>query len=192
MGRFKTEIIIDGHVFAIFFYVVPDEVLQHDLLIQLYTGTDFLDSVEINIKRGVISTKPICEPTDDGERRPEIFAIDAVQRADEIDVSYIQNAEYRRAVARLIDNYEPSKSREIDIKMTIVLKDDDPIYQKGRRLSPAEKSIVNMQIEDWEKQGIVRPSTFDFASPVVLVKKKDNSYRLCVDYRLINKKIVKD
>lgn len=56
----------------------------------------------------------------------------------------------------------------------------------------AERDIVNAQIEDWEKQGIVRPSVSDFASLIVLVKKRSDSYRLCVDYRLLNKNIIKD
>lgn len=55
-----------------------------------------------------------------------------------------------------------------------------------------ERDIVNAQIEEWEKQGIVRPSASDFASPVVLVKKKDGSHRLYIDYRQLNKKIIKD
>lgn len=75
--------------------------------------------------------------------------------------------------------------------MTIILKDDKPVYQKARRLSQAEKDIVNAQIDEWREQGIVRPSVSDFASPVMLVKKKDGSHGLCVDYRLLNKKIIK-
>jgi len=76
--------------------------------------------------------------------------------------------------------------------MTIILKDDEPIYQKARRLSQSERDIVNDQIGEWERQGMVRASTSDFASPVVLVKKKDGSHRLCVDYRMLNKKIIRD
>jgi len=63
-------------------------------------------------------------------------------------------------------------------KLTIILKDDEPIYQKARRLSQAERDIVNDQIGEWEKQGMVRASTSDFASPIVLVRKKDGSHRL--------------
>jgi len=38
----------------------------------------------------------------------------------------------------------------------------------------------------------VRPSTSDYASPIVLVTKKNGEPRLCVDYRMLNKKIVRD
>lgn len=40
--------------------------------------------------------------------------------------------------------------------------------------------------------GIVRPSLSEYASPVVLIKKKNGAYRLCVDYWRLNKKIIKD
>lgn len=42
------------------------------------------------------------------------------------------------------------------------------------------------------KVGTVQPSSCMYASPVVLVKKKDNTWRLCVDYRKLNEMIVKD
>lgn len=98
LGQFETRIVIDGNLYAIVINVVPDAVLQYDLLI----GTDFLDFVEFNVKRGVISIKPLCELTTDDGEQPEILAIDAIQYADEVDVAYIRNADHRRAVTDLI------------------------------------------------------------------------------------------
>lgn len=188
LGQVRTEITIDGHVYSMLIHVVPDTVLHYGLLI----GTDFLDTVEINIKQGVISIEPIPgEVTDDG-MRPEIFAINTVRDTNKIDVSCIENAEHRQAVTDLVAKYEPNKLREFDVRMTIVLKDDEPVYQKARRLPQVERDVVNAQIRDWEEQGIVRPSNSEFASPIVLVGKKDGSRRLCVDYRMLNKKIIRD
>ncbi|GKB66888.1 putative mitochondrial protein [Tanacetum coccineum] len=40
--------------------------------------------------------------------------------------------------------------------------------------------------------GVIKPSNSPFASPIVMVKKKDNTWRMCVDYRQLNKNTVKD
>ena len=75
--------------------------------------------------------------------------------------------------------------------MKILLTDDVPIWSLPRRLSQAEKEIVEAEIAQWLDEGIIRRSSSDFSSPVVLVKKKkDNSYRFIVDYRRLNKKTV--
>lgn len=95
LGQFETKIIIDGNSYAIIISVVPDAELQYDLLI----STDFLDSVEFNVKRGVVSIKPLCEQTTDEGKRLEILAIDAIQYTD---VAYIRNEDHRRAVTDLI------------------------------------------------------------------------------------------
>lgn len=50
---------------------------------------------------------------------------------------------------------------------------------------------VNTQIK-WLDKGIIKPSKSDFAAPVVLADKKDGSRRLCIDYRRLNKKVIKE
>lgn len=90
----------------------------------------------------------------------------------------------------MVNAYEPDKSREIGVKMSNIVNDNKPVYQRARRLSEAKKREVNTQVDEWLREGIVRESHSDYASPVVMVKKKNGSTRLCVDYRLLNKKIV--
>ncbi|GFX69370.1 uncharacterized protein TNCV_1547011 [Trichonephila clavipes] len=51
-------------------------------------------------------------------------------------------------------------------------EDNIPVYQTARRLSYAEKKSVNKHIEEKLEQGIVRPSSSEYASPIVLVKNK--------------------
>lgn len=76
--------------------------------------------------------------------------------------------------------------------MTLVLKDDEPVYQSAKRLAALERAEINTQISEWVEDGIVRHAVSDYASLVVLVAKKDGSKRLCLDYLLLNKNIIKD
>ncbi|GFU41667.1 retrovirus-related Pol polyprotein from transposon 17.6 [Trichonephila clavipes] len=111
---------------------------------------------------------------------------------DEIVVQHVTNQQIRRELFELISNYEPKKTEMTNVSMRIILKDDIPVYQPARRLSFSENQNVNKQIDEWLEQGIVRPSSSEYASPIVLVKKKDITTRLCVDYRRLNRKLVKD
>lgn len=190
LGEFRTSVIINNHAYPIFVRVVSDAVLHYGLII----GADFIDTVEVNLKQGVISISPICKLTAGDESRPEIFMIDTVCDSNtiDIDISTVSDAKHRQRITNLVENYKPIKTQETDIKMKIILKDEEPVYQKARRLSQFEKDIVNAQIDEWKRDGVIRESVSDFASPIVLVQKKNGSHRLCVDYRLLNKKIIKD
>ena len=108
--------------------------------------------------------------------------IDVVRDADSnTDVDVLSIHEHKDIVVDLVNKYKPNKTQEANIKMTIILKDDEPVYQKARRLSQYERDIVNVQIDEWKEEGIIRESVSDFASPVVLVKKQNGSHKLCVN-----------
>ena len=61
-----------------------------------------------------------------------------------------------------------------------------PIRQPLRCLPQALKPIVNSEVQKMLSQGIITNSSSPWCSPVVMVKKKDGSWRLCVDYRKLN------
>lgn len=84
-----------------------------------------------------------------------------------------------------------SQKLEVGIQMTTVVKDDQHVNQRPQRLSSLERDKVNKHVEQWLQDSIVQPSLSEYASPVILVKKKDETTRLCVDYIQINKKIMK-
>ncbi|XP_073219539.1 uncharacterized protein [Cicer arietinum] len=54
------------------------------------------------------------------------------------------------------------------------------------------KNEIENQIRDLLLSGVIRPSQSAFSSPVILVKKKDGSWRMCVDYRALNKVTIPD
>ncbi|GBO30038.1 Transposon Ty3-G Gag-Pol polyprotein [Araneus ventricosus] len=63
---------------------------------------------------------------------------------------------------------------------------------KPRRLPFSKKKIVQTQVAEWLQQGIVEPCSSEYSSPVVIVRKKDGTPRVCIDYRKLNKVVVKD
>ena len=67
-----------------------------------------------------------------------------------------------------------------------------PIRQRPRRVPIHLQDTVKEEIEKMMTLNIIEPSMSPWAAPVVLVKKKDNSYRFCVDYRLLNEVTRKD
>ncbi|XP_057188755.1 interleukin-13 receptor subunit alpha-1 isoform X1 [Triplophysa rosa] len=71
-------------------------------------------------------------------------------------------------------------------------KDDTPMSQRAYRTSPALKAEMHRQVEQLKAQDVVEDSDSPFSSPVVMVKKKDNTYRFCVDYRKLNSVTVTD
>lgn len=60
------------------------------------------------------------------------------------------------------------------------------------RYAAEQKSVIEQIINEMLKAGIIQHSHSSYASPVVLVKKKDNTWRMCVDYRGLNAITIKD
>ena len=64
--------------------------------------------------------------------------------------------------------------------------DHSPIRQQLRRMPFSLRSDVDRMVGEMLSQGVIQPSSSPWASPVVLVKKKDGGTRFCVDYRRLN------
>ncbi|GKC39734.1 putative reverse transcriptase domain-containing protein, partial [Tanacetum coccineum] len=67
-----------------------------------------------------------------------------------------------------------------------------PVAQAPYRLAPSEMQDLSNQLQELANRGFIRPSTLPWGAPVLFVKKKDGSFRLCIDYRELNKLTVKN
>lgn len=67
-----------------------------------------------------------------------------------------------------------------------------PVNQRNYRVPYIQKAEIEKQIGEMLTSGVIQASTSPFASPVILVKKKDGSWRMCIDYRRLNDITVKN
>ncbi|GJU54191.1 putative reverse transcriptase domain-containing protein [Tanacetum coccineum] len=74
----------------------------------------------------------------------------------------------------------------------IVLPGAAPVARAPYRLAPSEMKELSDQLQELSDKGFIRPNSSPWGAPVLFVKKKDGSFRMCIDYRELNKLIVKN
>ncbi|KAJ9542437.1 hypothetical protein OSB04_028943 [Centaurea solstitialis] len=67
-----------------------------------------------------------------------------------------------------------------------------PIAKSPYRLAPSEMQELSNQLQELLDKGFIRPSSSPWGAPVLFVKKKDGSFRMCIDYRELNKITIKN
>ncbi|RVW81235.1 Transposon Ty3-G Gag-Pol polyprotein [Vitis vinifera] len=81
--------------------------------------------------------------------------------------------------------------REFDFFIE-VFPGTDPISVSPYRMAPLELKELKTQLDELLGKGFIRPSTSPWGAPVLFVKKKDGTLRLCIDYRKLNRVTVKN
>lgn len=74
----------------------------------------------------------------------------------------------------------------------IKLKEEIPFKEAVRRVPIFKREVLDNEITKLEEQGLIEKSESPWSSPLVLVQKKDKSWRLCVDYRKLNANTIKN
>ena len=80
--------------------------------------------------------------------------------------------------------------REVDLSIEIV-SGTTPVSKAPYRMAPAELKELKVQLQELLDKGFVRPSVSPCGAPFLFMKKKDDTLRMCIDYRQINKVTVK-
>ena len=78
------------------------------------------------------------------------------------------------------------------VKHTIKVVDPKPFKERYRRIPPHKFKEVHRHLKEMEEIGAIRRSNSSWASPVILVKKKDGSLRFCIDLQKLNARTIKD
>lgn len=108
----------------------------------------------------------------------------------------IQQKEALEALVGKFTNCFSTQAGDLGIthlgEMTIQLTSNKPICYRPYRLAIAERPTVRNKVEQLLASGVIQESNSDYASPIILVPKKNGEVRLCVDYRALNRITVKD
>jgi hypothetical protein len=81
--------------------------------------------------------------------------------------------------------------REIEFTIDL-MTGTQPIHKAPYRMAPSELKELKKQLEDLVYQGFIRPSVSPWGAPVLFVRKKDGSLRMCIDYRELNRVTIKN
>ncbi|GJV60471.1 putative reverse transcriptase domain-containing protein [Tanacetum coccineum] len=80
---------------------------------------------------------------------------------------------------------------EVEFRIDLV-PEAMPIVKSPYRLAPTKMQELSNQLNELQDKGFVRPSSSPWGAPVLFVKKKDGSFRMCIDYRDLNKLTIKN
>ncbi|GJY26252.1 putative reverse transcriptase domain-containing protein [Tanacetum coccineum] len=82
-------------------------------------------------------------------------------------------------------------TRQVEFQIDLV-PGAAPVARAPYRLAPMELQELSTQLEELSDKGFIRPSSSPWGAPILFVKKKDGSFRMCIDYRELNKLTVKN
>lgn len=164
------------------FYVVADDSMRPNAIL----GRDFFKEFDLRIVDSSNELKFIDN---------EIFNIDILNLEEKDSDNLIINPNISTEIKdQLIKIFEityvqPEKPLEPKVKSELILrlKNDQPFYFKPRRLSFSEKEDVKILVDDLLSRGVIKQSSSEYCSPIVLVKKK-NGQTECV---LITDRLIK-
>nr|GFB75122.1 retrotransposon protein, putative, Ty3-gypsy subclass [Tanacetum cinerariifolium] len=84
------------------------------------------------------------------------------------------------------------KSKEKRHEDALIVPGAAPVARTPYRLAPSEMKELAEQLKELSDKGFIRPSSSPWGAPVLFVKKKDGSFRMCIDYRELSKLTVKN
>ena len=82
-------------------------------------------------------------------------------------------------------------ARQVEFRIDLI-PGATPVAKAPYRLAPAEMQELSSQLNELLSKGFIRPSFSPWGAPVLFVKKKDGSFRMCIDYRELNKLTIKN
>jgi len=142
------------------------------LTVDMILGVDIIARLNIHI------------PPPPKNTRPETCGCDPVPESKE--------GRLRRFLAVELPKFDCIHGPTNVTEHKIRLKTDVPIKQRYRPRNPAMQQVIDTEVQEMERAGIIEPSRSPWSSPVVIAKKKDGHPRFCIDFRKVNEASEKD
>lgn len=176
--------------------VIPDSHLIYEIIV----GRDFLEQKHIvTIKRGNKLIFKQLSAINGNENIIDVNFTD-MRKDDTIVIrTGAINEEAKRQCKTLLRDFKDCISFSIKdlgktdaTSLSIRCTSDMPVVYRPYRLAENEKRVVREIIRELVANNIIRESKSPYASPILLVKKKNGEYRMCVDFRKLNAIMIKD
>ncbi|XP_073035204.1 uncharacterized protein [Primulina eburnea] len=136
----------------------------------------------------VVSALKACRALEAGGEGYLIYAIDSSTDSVGLDDLPVV-CEFPDVFPDEIPGFPPVREVEFGIEL---MPGTAPISRAPYRLAPSEMRELKQQLQDLLDKGYIRPSVSPWGAPVLFVKKKDGSMRLCIDYRQLNRVTIKN
>lgn len=184
---YQIPIKLGGHMFPTNMLVLPNQDIdvilgmnwlsQHGAVINALQRTIQLDSPNGNYKLLIRLSTP---------KR-------AVERVCAITVKEVKDIPVVKEFPDVFPEDLPGLPPERDVEFVIELQPGTaPISRRSYRMTPKELAELKTQLQDLLNKGFIRPSSSPWGCPAIFVKKKDQTLRLCVDYRPLNEVTIKN
>jgi len=158
------------------------------LHINCFSKTVHFSSVEEESGVEFLTTKQLKQLARDGIPMFSLMASLSVENQAVIDKLQVV-CEFPEVFPNEIPDVPPEREVEFSIDLVPGTK---PVSMAPYRMSASELAELKKQLEDLLDKKFVRPSVSPWGASVLLVKKKDGSMRLCIDYRQLNKVTIKN
>lgn len=121
---------------------------------------------------------------------------DSICCLDEDQLQTVLDSAEKSRLDELVTKYKESMGEDIGCTNLVehkIVVQSEPIRQRSYRVSPVLQKIIEEEIEEMLRLGVIEPSNSPWASPVVIVRKKNTEkHRFCVDYRILNSASLRD
>ncbi|GJU50922.1 putative mitochondrial protein [Tanacetum coccineum] len=172
---------------------LQNEVFTSDVMLLPLGGCEMVLGIQQLVLRGMNNTH-VQRLLKQAELSSMALCVYPVQLCQMESVGNV-SAEVEQVLTQFDEVFEVPKDlplqRSHDHQIPL-MPNTPPINVRPYRYPPNQKDAIKGMVKELMDSGVIRVSQCSFLSPIVIVKKKDGKWRMCIDYRQLNKHTVKD